>query len=435
MLNRLVNSKFKKDVLVSYFTQFYTVLMGFFQLFLINKYFGIEVFGQLSVIIATAGIFSSLLTARSSEAVTRFLKREFLKNNLKNVKFVLYIGFFIDFVTAIFLLLIIYLLSDKIAYYFLKNNNLNYEVFLYSFVTFFLFIRGTVMGYLLSKEMIFHIKMMEIIESSMKIILLIMCIYLFNFISLRNLIYIMIFSSFISLLYAYYIFFNSYIKALRNIKVNFNKNILKEYWNFNLKTFFSSSLKAGNQNLDNLMLGYFLNTEIVGLYQVLKKIASPILIIASPFSLIVYPKLIKYFETNQKNKFIDIILKISFYILVMSVVYSLITYLFLDNILKFMSININSLQYNVNLYYLFVLFLHILIAEMWWVRIFSNTVNPNYSIIMNLFATFYQLSITIIATKIFGLIGLLFSIMIMNFLILIFWLKKGYKYVYTYIHT
>ena len=71
---------------------------------------------------------------------------------------------------------------------------------------------------------------------------------------------------------------------------------------------------------------------------------------------------------------------------------------------------------------------------MWWVRAFSNTVNPNYSIYMNLFATMYQLSVTVISTYYFGFIGMIIAIILMNLFILGFWLLKGYKYVYTYIH-
>ena len=81
------------------------------------------------------------------------------------------------------------------------------------------------------------------------------------------------------------------------------------------------------------------------------------------------------------------------------------------------------------IYYLFLVGLMIINSQMWWVRAFSSTVNPNYSIYMNLFATVYQLIITILIIKYFGFIGMLVSIIIMNILIMGFWLKKGYEYV------
>jgi len=432
MIKKLLNSKFKKDLLFSYITQAVTVSFGFIQLFLINRYFGVEIYGQLAIIISTVGIFSSLLTARSNEAVTRFFKREELNKNFENAKLVLLIGFTIDFITAVLLVVLIYFLSNVIASTFLKDVNLSDEIVIYSLITFFIFLRGTLMGYLQSKEMFVNINMINIIESFFKVCGLLIVIYLFSSNSLAVIVYVFLFASLISFVYAFFIFFKSYIKEYLLTKITFNQTLLKEYWNFNIKTFFSSSLKAGNQNIDNLIVGYFLNSETVGIYQVLKKILSPIMIVATPFSMLVYPKLIHYFETNQKDKFKHIITKVSFYILLISISYILISHIFLIDIFQLMNIEFDNIY---NVYFLLVSSLYILTSQMWWVRAFSNTVNPNYSIYMNLFATIFQLTITILLSKYFGFIGMLISLILMNLIILIFWFRKGYKYVYTYIHT
>lgn len=73
-------------------------------------------------------------------------------------------------------------------------------------------------------------------------------------------------------------------------------------------------MKAGNSNIDNLLIAYFINAHMVGIYQIIKKILSPIGNFTSPFSMLVYPKLVNYFETQQKEKFKEIIFRISFYI-------------------------------------------------------------------------------------------------------------------------
>jgi O-antigen/teichoic acid export membrane protein len=432
MIKKILNTKFKKDLLFSYITQAITVSFGFIQLFLINKYFGVETYGQLAIIISTAGIFSSLLTARSSEAVTRFFKREELNKNFENAKFVLLIGFTIDFITAILLVALIYLFSNFIATIFLKNLNLSDEIIIYSFITFFLFLRGTLIGYLQSKEMFVKINIISIVESLFKVFGLLIAIYFFKFSSLKAVIYVFFFASLVSFLFAIFIFLKSYFREYFTVKIIINKSLLKEYWSFNIKTFFSSSLKAGNQNIDNLIIGYFLNAEVVGIYQILKKVLSPIMIIATPFSTLVYPRLINYFETNQKEKFKNIIIKISVYILFISMTYVLISYIFLSYIFRLMNIEFYDIYNN---YFLLVAILYILTSQMWWVRAFSNTVNPNYSIYMNLFATIFQLTVTILLSNYFGFIGMLISIVFMNIIILSFWFRKGYKYVYTYIHT
>ncbi len=388
-------------------------------------------YGQLAIIMSTAGIFSALLTARSSEAVTRFFTREILNQNFENAKFILYIGFLIDFITALLLLFVTYFFSDFIASTFIKDVQNSSEVFLYSFVVFFGFLRGTLFGYFQSKEMFFQINFISLFESFIKILAFIFVIFVLKETSLRELIYIFMFTSVISYLYTLIVFLKKYTIQFQSINYIYNKVILKEYWSFNLKTFISSSLKAGNQNIDNLIIAYFLNAQLVGIYQVIKKILSPLLIIASPFSSLIYPKLIHYFETNQKERFRKIIVKTSLYILIISMIYGFVMNFCYEFLLDYMRVTYLP-EYH--LYYLLLLVLIILNSQMWWVRAFSNTVNPNYSIYMNIFATLFQLTFTVVLSKYFGLEGMLSSMIFMNLAILLFWFQKGYKYVYTYIH-
>lgn len=428
MIRKLVNSKFKKDLSFSYITQVLTIIFGFAQLFLINKYFGVNVYGQLAIIISTAGIFSSLLTARSSEAVTKFFKREELNKKFENAKFVLFVGLGIDFITAILLVMLIYSLSHFIADTFLKDNTLSHEIIIYSFITFITFLKGSIMGYMQSKGMFVQINIINIIESAAKILFLVLFIFILNKLFLIDIIYVFLISSIVSFLYTISIFLKSYIVEYKNVLLKFNKPLLKEYWNFNIKTFLSSSLKAGNENIDNMLIAYFLNAHIVGIYQIIKKIVLPISMLSMPFSMLIYPRLIHFFETDQKEKFKNIIIKISTYILLIGILYSLFAYVFLDNIFDLMVVEFNETY---SYYYMLIALTSIFTSSLlWWVRIFSNTVNPNYSLYMNLFATFYQLTITIYMSKLFGLEGLLISFMIMYMLTFIYWIKKGCEYVY-----
>jgi O-antigen/teichoic acid export membrane protein len=425
MFKKLLNSKFKKDLIFSYSTQFLTIIFGFIQLFLINRYFGVKIYGQLLLIMSIVGIFSSLLTARTSEAITKFFKREELNNNYENAVFVLIIGLLIDFITASILLLITYNLADFIAIKFLKNEHLSLMIVFYSFIIFFVFLRGTFIGYFQAKEMFIQINIITIMESFLKVLGLLLVIEFFKDFSLKNIIYVYLGATIGSFFYTIFIFTRSINKFFKSIQIKFNKFLFKEYWSFNIKTFFSSSLKAGNRNIDNLLIGFFLSDEVVGIYQTLKKIISPIMIVSTPFSMLIYPKLVYYFELGERKKFIMLIMKISFYILLIGILYSIISYLFLPLIFQLMNINFFGIY---RIYYLLLIILTILVSQMWWVRIFSNVVNPSYSIYMNLFSMLYQLSISYLSVKMFGFIGLIISLIIMNIIIFIFWIKEGREY-------
>jgi O-antigen/teichoic acid export membrane protein len=308
----------------------------------------------------------------------------------------------------------------------MKNIKFSSEVFLYSFVIFFGFLRGTIFGYFQSKEMFFLINTITIFESFIKIVALILIVFVFSNSTLEDVIWTLIVASFLSFLYALIVFLKYYIQEFWTTHLFFNKVILKEYWSFNIKTFTSSSLKAGNNNIDNLLIAYFLNAQLVGFYQIIKKILSPIAIIVGPFSMLVYPKLVHFFEKKEADKFKNLIFKISSYIFLFSIFYILLGYVFIEEIFALMNIELSS-----ELYFLYGLLSILMLATsmLWWARVFSNVVDPNYSLYMNIFATIFQLTITVLATYLFSVNGLIVSMIVMNSIIGIYWLMKVRNYV------
>ena len=227
MIKKLLNSKFKKDLIFSYFTQGVTIGFGFLQLFLINRYFGVETYGQLAIVMSTAGIFSALLTARSSEAITRFFTREMINKNFQNAKFVLLIGFCIDIITAFLMLGLTYLFSDFIAKTFIKDISFSLDVFLYSFVVFFGFLRGTLFGYFQSKEMFFFINSVNVVEALIKATLLLIIIFVLQDSSLYEIIATLIIASILSYIYVLIVFLKNYIKEFKNISTKYSSKLCR----------------------------------------------------------------------------------------------------------------------------------------------------------------------------------------------------------------
>ncbi len=393
MIKKFLNSKFKKDLSFSYITQALKVGFGFIQLFLINRYFGVEVYGQLTIIVSAAGIFSVFLTARSSEAVTRFFTREIIKNNLENAKLVLFIGFAIDLVTALILVLVIFLFSDLISTTFIKNTNLNTEVFLYSFVVFFGFLRGTLFGYFQSKEMFSQINSIRIFESSIKVLALIVTIFMIRESSLVEIIYIFIFASFLSLLYSVIIFVKYYKTQFKNIELLFNKEILGEYWSFNIKTFSSSSLKAGAANIDNLVLGYFSNMETVGIYQTVKRLLSPVSFVVQPFTTLTLSKIVKFYEKKEFLLLHNLIKNLTIKLVIISIILIIILFMIIKPFLLFQNIH-----FNVSLMMSFILLsiYYILPTMIWWGRNFIIMHNPMLPVYSNLLLSINSIWIPVV---------------------------------------
>lgn len=101
--------------------------------------------------------------------------------------------------------------------------------------------------------------------------------------------------------------------------------------------------------------------------------------------------------------------------------YCLIFFFAFEYIFEIMKVEFFE-NYNI-VYLLFALFTFIS-SMLWWVRIFSNTVNPNYSLYMNIFATIFQLTITVFMTYLFEIKGLLVSMIIMNTIVGFYMITK-----------
>lgn len=396
MIKKLISTKFKKDLIFSYFAQGITIGLGFIQLFLINRYFGVETYGQLAIIMSTAGIFSALLTARSSEAITRFFTREMINNNFQNAKFILTIGFCIDIITALFMIGLTYLLSEFVAETFMKDIEFSSEVFLYSFVIFFGFLRGTIFGYFQSKEMFFLINTITIFESFIKIVALILIVFVFSNSTLEDVIWTLIVASFLSFLYALIVFLKHYIQEFWTTHLFFNKVILKEYWSFNIKTFTSSSLKAGATNIDNLVLSYYANAQMVGIYQTIKKMLSPLAFVIAPFSTLTLTKIVSYYESKNFLKLHDIVKKVTVKLLLINIVVLVALFLILEPFLTLQNITTNNKVYIA--FFVLAIF-YSLPLYIWWGRNFIILYNPMLPIYSNLLLSVNSIWIPIMLYK------------------------------------
>ena len=404
----MIDKHFKIHTLITYFSNAIVMGSGFVLMFIINRYAGVETYGELAIIVSTSGIISSLLTARSGEAVTRFFVREKISGNKANAKLVVLIGLFVDLVLGALVFLIFYLLSNSIAIYFLSNPELSYAVWSYSFITLFVFVRGSMKGYFQSHKYFKVLNSINVLESLLKILFLFISFFILNKMNINYIVYSYIMASLSVTIYITIIFTKRFIEEFRGVNILINKSLIKEYFLFNMKTFLSTTLKAGNNNIDNLILGYFTDTKTVGIYQTLKNILMPVNFIATPFSMMTVSKLTKLYEENKILEFKNLIKIITFKIFKIAIVVSIIIYIVLPYILEILKIE-NSYQ---NIFILLIIY-SLLILLLWWSRIFATIVNPMMSIYGGIYMLIHNVTITILLTKLYGLYGLIISIVIL----------------------
>lgn len=422
MVKKLINTKFKKDILFSYFTQVIVIIFGFINIYIITNYAGIEKFGQLSILVSTVGFMSLLLTARSGEAIVKFYKREKINHNYQNAKAYLFYGVVLDIITAILLFGLTWALSSFIATSFLKDTTLADVVTTFAFINVFFFLRGTMSGYLQANEMFYIFNGLKIIDVSVLALVLYLTLTSVGS-ELINIVDSYIYTKIIIFTLTFIIFVIHYVKEFRGIKVQLKKEFLKEYLKFNIITFSSSSLKAGNQNFDSLVLSYFASPTIVGVYAIIKKFFMPIQVMVSPFSTITYPKLTKLWYEKKYKEFDNTIKKIVKLLFLGTILYFILLSLFSD-----LLISIFKLEYeDINILLYLMMGVFIFTPLLWWTRSFSNIVNPNYSLYAGMYYTIFQIMLLPLAVSYGGIINLLVVLNLLVFGLFLYWFKKYKK--------
>jgi len=367
----MINRHFKINTLITYASNAIVMGSGFILMFMINRFAGVNAYGELAIIISTAGILVSLVTARSGEAVTRFFVREKALGNMQNAKLVVLIGLCIDFILGIFLFFFFYLLSDFIANKFLDNPASSYSVWIYGFITLLTFVRGSMKGYFQSHEYFKVLNSIQVLESILKVIFLLFSFFVLKNVDINFIIYSYILASFLVTLYIMIIFSIRFFREFKEVKLKIDIDLVKEYFSFNMKTFFSTTLSSLNNGIDNILLGYFTDTKTVGIYQTLKNILSPTSFISAPFEMMTVSKLTKFYDKKQFKDFINIIQKITILIFFINIIILSIIFYFLTDILSYFSI------YEV-LYIEFILYaIAVMIKRsIWWNNIVMNLYNP-----------------------------------------------------------
>jgi O-antigen/teichoic acid export membrane protein len=188
-------------------------------------------------------------------------------------------------------------------------------------------------------------------------------------------------------------------------------------------------LKAGSQNIESLIIGFFVNAHAVGIYQTLRKLISPIAIIVQPLALLSYPRMIQYFEDKSVTKFQRLIIKISGFVIVFATIYSIIVTQMLEIILDIMSVQFDQIYY---IYFSLMCLTMIFAAFQWWARPFSCTVNPMFSLYVNFFNTLYQAVVVVLCGYMWGLVGIITALCVLQFCLAMTWSYLGKLYVNKY---
>lgn len=409
----------KLKVLTSYIAIGCNVSLGFFLMYAINTYASVSVYGQFMILKSSAGLLSGLLTFRTGEAITKYYNHYKAQDELYKSKYIIKIGFISDLLLVIFGFSVLFLISNYLNLSVLKNNNIdNNMFFVFGFVSLFSLLRGTSIGLMQAKGNILTINAINILESITIFILTIYYIFI-DSLSINNIIYLHVTTFlFASILYLINLFIEYFIKHKHIISYR-SSVTLKEYLKFSGITFSSSTIKSINRNSDNLIIGYFLSSAEVGLYQSIKKFFSVTEIIAQPWSMLRYGKLVSLYSLSKIAQFKNLIKITTYYITVISCIVSVIIFFYIKDLLSFSNVY-PSEGFDLKLFSFFILLSYLSVVFCWWSRVFSNIINPMISVKVNICTLAVVTIFMPVSIHFIGLYGVAFTYMFINLCIAVY---------------
>jgi O-antigen/teichoic acid export membrane protein len=178
--------------------------------------------------------------------------------------------------------------------------------------------------------------------------------------------------------------------------------LLREYASFSTNTFLSSTLKAGNQQVDVLALGMMTDATAAGFYGLVRQFAAPLSLLSAPFSAIFYPRFVSAVHEGRTEELRESIrgggralLRVfRWAIPAIAVAFFIYTH--------WIRVELGPREYLVSAIVLLGGFVG---AFQWWVRPFANAVNPRLSLLANAGATGVILTTIWPLTHALGVLG------------------------------
>ncbi len=414
-----IKSLFRLKVLTSYGNIASNIALGFACLYFLNKYASVSVYGQFILFKSTAGLMAGVLSVRSSDVVIKFFKEFEALNQFSYSLGIIRLGLLLDVVTSILIYTFIYF-SATLGAKFLELDATTLDIFIvFGLTSFFAYLRGTPIGYLQSIGKFTTVNIITMLESVSILIVMAYISIIHKKITLEFIVYLHVTAYFCTSILLYY-FFYWYHKSNVNFKglsSSLPIGFMKKFIKYTSAFFLSSIFKAVNQNGDNLLIGYFLSSLEVGIYQTVKKLYSLIEIVVQPLAILMYPKLVSIYSRGKYKDFVKCILYPQRYILVISLGYMFLISFFLNELFDYFQISFREEYYYISI---FVGLGYVISSLIWWARIFSNIIDPMISVKANVFTSIYLICISSVFLFSLKLTGLSISFFILNLLLAIY---------------
>lgn len=393
-----------------------TLISNFILIAILARQLGTEQYGIIVLILAVTGVIMTVLEFRSSEATVRYFMRALGDGSRDKARGYLCLGVALDVVLAAVLALAAYFSSESIATAYFEDKNLTYAIFIYLSSGAFLFLSGTSSAVLQSREQFLTMNLLDFGHKLFRLgwvlfadlsITSVMTGY-----AISNLLYCLALAAAALPVVA---------RLTRDSGFLVERAMVKEFLSFSMATFLSSLLKFGQRDIDKLILGIFATPAVIGVYDIIKRIAGLLPWVTFPFEMASYPAIVRLYRDQRYADLHERVLLGSKIALVASAGTGLMIYLFFPFLADIFAILDNE-QHRFSLAIL--LSSYTLSNTMWFVRPVSNAYGrPRYSVIAGaIMSVSFILSLFFLVPR-FGIVGASVANLFATVVISITWAK------------
>jgi O-antigen/teichoic acid export membrane protein len=411
-LNNLLNKyrgKGYRNISFGSLTSGFSLVLSLLLASLITNNYGLNIYGQLSILIATLSSADLITRFPTTPISIRYLSHFLKEKKYSNFRGVLVLELVFQLITSLLLFILIFLVSPGLAEYVLKDSSLGNLFIYYYFITLFYSLRSFINSYFNVFKKFKSVFLLSFFENVFKLIGVFIYIKISASRDISSIIIVYIITSGLVFLIYFIYFLKHFSKEISFGKIDFNNFNINQYFKFSSQLFLSSTLKGFHSKFPELFLSYFTDASSVGLYSIYKKIPSILSYYTSSLSIITYPKIVDLKLQNKLFEIKKVLNQYNFEIIILNLGLAFFTIAFSGLIARFFGLE------NLDNKIFYVIFLSNTILNLnWWNKGYSEAFETKLTIKLHLLI-FILLIVTLpFFIKYFSLIGAFGSIALVN---------------------
>ncbi len=308
-----------------------------FQGILIARYLGLVQFGLFSIVLAFVDVLNIFIDLRVWEAATKYVGDYWKEGEKDKACSLIKFFYLIDILTGTLAFVVATLTAEIATRYFLKTPGSEVFIYVYAFSLLITSPNTTSKAILRVFDKFKAIAFIGSFQNFVKIVLVIAAILMDK--GIYGILVAFVVGNFIGFIINFY-----YVNLTLNEhglngwwkrKIFFPDFEYGEIFRFLIHTSFYGSLKAlKDKYLGILILGYFAGKEAAGLYKLARSFLKIISKIADPLYEAIYPELVKVYESDNIENFVNLIKRATIGMAKIIIPIGILIFIFADQVLS-----------------------------------------------------------------------------------------------------